>query len=328
MMANSRLWVLGAPDPEMHLVEALLTAAGCRFVYAGAQDGARVHPGNAYKAAADRLPPLKSSKLALVECGFTDPLPNDLDVVVIDHHRPGDPGFGQGPARFFEASSVGQVLTELGVALVYSRREDACRVLSPNEGGPDLDLNWSGLGPDPDFGDWVEGLVDWPSGKSGQWAYPSPPAWVLGFDEQVAVYTAAADHCLGSAYQGLCPCVDPEGLGAWRATERAVFQHRPVSAVMADIEQTTQALRAAPILFAELADMRRKPAWPELPEAGTRAGLGYVAGPFTGPDNRKKFTCSGSPEQVTAFQAWARGEGLVNPYGDPARGFAGAYIPE
>jgi len=307
-------WILGAPDPEMKLIESMLATAGCQYAYALDQDGVRVHPGNAYNASADRLPPLNGAPLALVECMFSSPLPIDQEVVVIDHHRPGDPGFGQGPDRFFAASSVGQVLAALGAAVFYS-----------DGGEAGIELDWGGSSMDPDSGEMVTGLVPWPSGKSGQWARSIPPEWVRDFDEQRVLYTAAADHCLGAAYQGQCPCVYPEGLGAWRATERAVFQHRPVAAVMADVAQTTRALRAAPVLFAGLADMRRKPAWPELPEAGTRSGIGYVAGPFRVPDNRKKFTCSGNPEQVTAFQAWAREEGLVDAYGDPARGFAGAY---
>ena len=73
--------------------------------------------------------------------------------------------------------------------------------------------------------------------------------------------------------------------------------------------------------------------WPELPEAGARVGIGYISGPLTGPDGRSKYTCSGTVGQVEAFMAAARSGRVagakVDPasvYGDPARGFAGAYL--
>ena len=40
--------------------------------------------------------------------------------------------------------------------------------------------------------------------------------------------SAAADHCLGAAYQGLCPGVDPDELMQWRVESRAKFQDREV----------------------------------------------------------------------------------------------------
>src|SRR5690606_25622302 len=43
-------------------------------------------------------------------CGDMHPFPR---VVVIDHHRPGDPGYGRPPEEFLAASSIGQVITEL-----------------------------------------------------------------------------------------------------------------------------------------------------------------------------------------------------------------------
>lgn len=67
---------------------------------------------------------------------------------------------------------------------------------------------------------------------------------------------------------------------------------------------------------------------PELSEAATRLGVSYIAGPLASPDGRRKITCSGSAEQVRAFlEVWAPGHGLVDLYGDPARGFAGGYVP-
>src|SRR5690606_33870026 len=166
------------------------------------------------------------------------------------------------------------------------------------------------------------------------------------------IFAAAADHCLGAAYRGECPGVDPDELMRWRAESRARFQGRSVGEILADIEATTSALREAyacdPLLLEEpgsgcgdpqcschldavprVADMRRGPPWPELVEASCRTGIGYVAGPLRSPDGRRKITCSGDAQQIRAFlDHWASRQGLVDCYGDPARGFAGGYLEE
>src|SRR5690606_2809265 len=104
---NNRVWVLGAPDPEMKAIEALLRECGERVEYALSDRGERVTPATAY-----RCPPLKvpaGSTVYAVEC--FDVLPDGW--VRIDHHRPGDPGYGCPPAEFMSASSIGQVISEL-----------------------------------------------------------------------------------------------------------------------------------------------------------------------------------------------------------------------
>lgn len=65
--------------------------------------------------------------------------------------------------------------------------------------------------------------------------------------------------------------------------------------------------------------------WPELPEAATRAGLAYVAGPVPSPDGRAKYTGSGTPAEISAIMAWMRAEGMADIYGDPMRGFCGGF---
>lgn len=53
-MANDRLWILGASDPEMVAIERLLTEAGERWFYAVAPAGsghARVHPARGFAGA-------------------------------------------------------------------------------------------------------------------------------------------------------------------------------------------------------------------------------------------------------------------------------------
>lgn len=261
--------ILGAADPEMEAIDAAARAHGLAVSHAYAADGRRVSPATAYRAvvavaASGQGLPAHDGLTATVECRVQGLVP----ALAIDHHAPGDPGYGAPPERYWSASSLGQV-----VALLR---------------------------------------------RQGQWRGVVGPHLRM---------VAAADHCLAAAYAGLCPGVDPEALARWRAESRAAYQRRPVEAVLADVAATTAALLAAPRLpGTDLADMRRAQPWPELPEAAARAGLGYMAGPLRGPDGRRKFTCSGSPEQVAAWMASA-GEawGLADVYGDPARGFAGGY---
>lgn len=185
-------------------------------------------------------------------------------------------------------------------------------------------------GPSP--GDWVL------RGYRGQWTIASTADGLSGHYRSVTiptelVLTAAADQCLGAAYRGECPGVDPDGLMRWRAASRATFQRRPVNELLVDVAATRDALRVASQINVDaysphaepLADMRRASPWPELPEAAAREGVGYVSGPLVGADGRRKYTCSGSPAQVQAWMRWAYDHYLVDIYGDPERGFAGGY---
>jgi hypothetical protein len=212
---------------------------------------------------------------------------------------------------------------------------------------------------------------------NGEWHGPDATgAWRIdGYRVPAAlVFTAAADHCLGAAYAGQCPSVDPSALMSWRAESRATFQRREVDAVLADIAAAKAALDEAPRLILEntpgthcgggkcgcrvggygyggttsigtgdcycgcdgchdgdrdvvVADMRGRHV-PELPEAGTRYGIAYVADGLPGPDGRTKVVCSGGRAVTEAFlNDWGPRHGLVDCYGDPARGFAGGYLP-
>jgi len=107
------LFILGAEDPEMGRISELIEQAGMKFCYA-TSGGRRVHPGNAYMA--DLPESLQGidfrygDELVLIECGLRESIPSRLlKVIVLDHHRPGDPGFGLGPEQYWDASSLGQL---------------------------------------------------------------------------------------------------------------------------------------------------------------------------------------------------------------------------
>lgn len=240
-------------------------------------------------------------------------------VVRIDHHAPGDPGYGRPPAEYLPASSLGQVVAEL--ARLAALRDVAWPADACDE-APESGLAWTG--------------TDWVVRVEATWDQPCGPhcCGSVGGSRYIPteiLLVAAADHCLGAAYRGECPGVDPDELVRWRAESRAQYQRRPVAELLADLAATTEALCLAPRLtLAEglepVADMRRDTPWPELPDAAARLGVGYVSGPLIGPDRRPKWTCSGTAEQVAAWmREWAPAQRIVGIYGDPVRGFAGGY---
>jgi hypothetical protein len=241
--------------------------------------------------------------IILVECGL-DPtidwtgLDNPAQVgcaaivARIDHHRPGDPGYGKPPAEFLAASSIGQALTLLNGRVRYTKYDQ------------------------------------WISGHDGCPASSIPTAIVLA---------AAADHCLEAAYRGLCPGVDPDALMQFRAEQRAAFRKAPVDQVLAEIETARARLRASNAhvyeddgdgIIGTYADLRGE-SIPELPEAACREGIPFLADQ-NDRNGRKKVVLMAAPQGSDLVQRFMAGEivpGLTDYYGDPARGFAGGYLP-
>ncbi len=314
-MSKVRLWVLGAPDPEMAAIEALLAQCGEQVAHATV-GGTRVRPDQAYADACTWHDPDPDSwdEIITIECG-----PTTRVTQRIDHHRSGDPGHGRPPVEFLAASSIGQViaaLARLGRLPTAWERSDLATMRHPP--------GHIGLGARPGSrtrSTWVVTT----SAFDGRGATLIPDDLVL---------VAAADHCLAAAYRGECPGVDPDALMRWRVESRAAFQRRDPARLLADVEATRAALQKAPTITLAseppqpviVADMRRDTPWPELPEAAAREGIGYVSGPLVGPDGRRKFTCAGTREQVRAWLDWAKAP-LIDVYGDPERGFAGGYEP-
>lgn len=99
-------FILGADDPEMTEIEKILASLGKKFQHA-MYEGERVHPGNAYKADPIRLK--RKTIAVLVECEPKDFFGSNAMVRVIDHHRPGDPGFNLSHELYWDASSIGQI---------------------------------------------------------------------------------------------------------------------------------------------------------------------------------------------------------------------------
>jgi len=340
---TNRLWVLGADDPEMSAIEALLTECGEQIVHATV-NGQRVHPGNAYRAdlpIADQA----YTHLYYVECAAHEIRMHHYSS--IDHHRPGDPGYGMPPAEFLRGSSLGQVIAEL------ARLDIALDELPGWEpvscfAGEESDAHWFSIDPPGFFGSSgrlrLSGERHTASWSGARWVRPP----------QTILFAAAADHCLGAAYRGECSGVDVEAFGEWRLATRAAFQGRSIDEVRADVKRAVFALRSAPaVALLSISNMShtcdhdwsrsvcdgcnreeiyvqdlRGEEIPELPEAACRLGVAYLATSKPGPDGRRKVVLQcATAEHLAAWPAWAEANGIVDCYGgDPARGFAGGYL--
>lgn len=322
------LFILGASDPEMAAIERLVRSSGARIAHA-TQGPARVHPGNAYRAdgAAAAWPGTDMgdlgafARVVLVECDVPGLFPSDDPRVVrVDHHRPGDPGYGRGPEEFLSASSLGQVLSLLSRGLAL----------------PEIATRGGGMA---DAEAPRGTIVFW--GDPTGWVIHSEPGYYDCLAHRVAediVLAAAADHCLEAAYRGRCPGVDPDRLMRWRIESRAAHQGRPVADVMADIGRAMDALRSAPRVTlripaedytdsfegAEVADLRGAGFVPELPEAACMLGIPFLSVGADRDGRTKVILQAAPPGTVDAFLAGAV-SGLVDYYGDRARGFAGGY---
>lgn len=333
---TDRLWILGASDPEMAAIEALLHQCGEQVAYALDERGERVRGGNAYGGWA--MPSAWGRAVYLVECDprrtghlrrgpdrepFIPAAHDNEDErpilkMLIDHHRPGDPGYGRPPAEFLLASSIGQVISELArlgrLPWASTRRRCGTPARSSR-------IRWLNAGQgERNRSGWV---VDVPE-RSG------PPEQAIDIPDDL-VLTAAADHCLAAVYRGECSGADPDELMRWRVGTRAAHQGRSAEEILADVDRARAALLTAPeVAIGEcpttVRDMRGRHV-PELPEAAARAGVPFLAS-MRDHDGRTKVVLQvATPEVLAAWPAWAAREGIVDLYGgDPARGFAGGYL--
>lgn len=109
-MMHLSVALLGASDPEMQAIGTILAGAGIPALRAVDSSGVPVNARTAYSDC--HAPGTVDGAVLVVECDPTG-VPNRITV---DHHRPGDPGYGRPPAEYWEASSVGQVCELLGVS--------------------------------------------------------------------------------------------------------------------------------------------------------------------------------------------------------------------
>jgi hypothetical protein len=318
---SNLILILGADDPEMQAIEALAAECGVPVRHATI-GGKRVTPATAYQ---HQPYPLDGTvEVVAVECAgvWSDVESYYEPHIRIDHHHPGDPGYGLPPADFLRGSSLGQVIALFaGRGLlpaswpVWQDADQAAEVCS----GP-FTLSWGDCG--------------------SVWIVSSPTDRYTGrVIPRELVLTAAADHCLEAAYRNACPGVHSESLLEHRVHHRARHQGRDAAAVMADVRAAIELLRATPLeLFVGpwmgddehaqwpwYRDLRGQHV-PELPEAACYTGRPYVANVADRDGRIKTVLGAAQPELVQAFLDGEMIEGLTGLYGDPARGFAGGYL--
>ncbi|HEY4508491.1 MAG TPA: hypothetical protein VJJ55_02430 [Candidatus Paceibacterota bacterium] len=304
------IFLLGVDDPEMRAIERLLAHAGVlgggdayRIAYAVA-DGRRVHPGNAYRA--DPVDGLVSADtLVRVECEPRE-IAADVKVVVVDHHRDGDPGYGLPPAKYWEASSIGQMYNLLSEEIVpwpHGDPEAASRAFGPVR-----------VGLEAEFG-----------GSEGIRAL------------------AAMDHCFPAAVRGECQTTvtygpTPAEVLAVKYREIAAGTKSDEAAVRDRVEFFKRELDTADdevVGTQAVKDLRHHDlgAGYSLDLLATQVAVttGGHAALLRHRDRDgqpEKWTLSGNAttETVLAFkEVWAPAHGLVRVYGVPERGYAGGY---
>lgn len=306
-MRTEIVFVLGAPDPEMSLAEELLTWCEHTVVYATGPSGERVTPREAYSDDCHAAVPVSASAVYLVECA---PALSDADgprqVVSLDHHRPGDHGYGKSPREAVAASSLGQLIERLA----HDDMLDGC--------------GWKCVSATPYIQkcDMTGYCVSVIGANLQSRTYQIPHNFVVA---------AAADHCLGAAFAGEVPWVSGVDVRHYRA---ACAQSRPCEPVSCDEYQRrfddTYSILCARRIDDWLIDLRSAGHLDELPDVACYLGVGYLQ-EVTDSDGRRKIVVGGrtSPGMVEYFmRVWASEHKLTGVYGDPARGFAGGYLPE
>lgn len=296
-------FILGAADPEMNEISKELAARDWPFAWA-ARHERKCSWGEAYRATSlcddwDRAPrvlPQPGQPVIWVECGgdilearFGAPAARS------DHHRPGDPGFGAPSMYAWPASSLAQVLSL------------------------------------------VDGIAGYEFADGAWWALSALGGAPTRVPEHL-VMIGAADHNLTAAFGGQCLGVDPAAVMRFRdamyTKKKGGQSAEEVSALVAS---AAQLICAAEEMAPGIKDLRLAGKIPLLSEAAARLGVAVLSEslelhPATKrPTGRRKWCIFGAatPAPITWFlEELVPQAGLAEAYGDPARGFAGAYLPE
>lgn len=117
-MNNITVIIFGGEDVESAAARVVARNQGYTTATAVTADGKKVHNGNAYQATSclvDEESGTNGVTQAIIfEC--SPAAAGELPVIArCDHHNPGDPGWDMGASQYWEASSLGQLCTLLGV---------------------------------------------------------------------------------------------------------------------------------------------------------------------------------------------------------------------
>ncbi|MEI7765461.1 MAG: hypothetical protein WCI93_02640 [bacterium] len=114
---KNTLIIFGGADYESEAARKVAIEVGLNIATAITADGKKVHAGNAYMATGfvlDHGNLEEVTGVVIFECAPV--VAGELPVILrADHHNPGDTGFGLGPEKFWEASSLGQLMNFIGL---------------------------------------------------------------------------------------------------------------------------------------------------------------------------------------------------------------------
>lgn len=301
-MEKKLIAALGAPDPEMELIEELLIRCGIGVVHAKNSKGARVRAEEAYNASF-----CETDIDIFVECG---PAHDER----ADHHQPGDFGFLLGPNDFMAASSVGQVIAWLAKQCLLPQRW-----VRNQKHGTDIAGSFLERNPRSD------------SSLFSGWEVVQADSRII--IPEVFVLTAAGDHCPAAAYAGACHGVSPESLRAYRRWTRAKATNSTEAAVENGWKKGAEAITAAPIIKIDghpVLDLRDVHV-PHMNEVLAQTGKVGLYALNAGREQKVGIVGGGEGsipgvEPIVAFMDQApQALGLERMYGNPTRGYAGGF---
>ena len=231
-------------------------------------------------------------------------------IITIDHHYPGDPGYGKGPEEFLPASSLGQVVSFL-----------ARHGIVDNDWTP-FEKNLSGVQP----GDIVPVTQEDGGQTKELWVVCAADNSLRQIPKEI-VYSAASDHCLLDAYHKRCHGVSKNSLMSWRIVNLSRSQRVPPFVVSNQIRKARQILRTlynpAVKPYADLTGIVPPPS--RLSEAAAIEGIPFLC-MYPGTRGKRLFMCSQDRELLQRFAAGEIVPNLKEVYGDPARGFMGGVV--
>lgn len=136
---------------------------------------------------------------------------------------------------------------------------------------------------------------------------------------------AAGDHCLTAAYQGACPGVDPGELLFLRASWQAKMSGRSLTDVVEGILDAAKRVRRrhdSEFGESRFFDPTQVPR--DLPEGAAYAGMPVRYRALMPEGVLKEMIKGASPDHIARFMAEHESAGRRT-YGNPHRGYAGAY---
>jgi hypothetical protein len=260
-------FLLGATDAEMVLIEKILRHFNIHFGYATLK-GNRVSSSQAYTADGSSTEIPDGAQVVTVECACEGITP----AVKIDHHNPGDTGYGLCPELFAEAASIGQV-----VELLSHLRYEEVEIVFP--------------------------------------------MWRLA---------AAGDHCPAAAYQGKCPGISVEEFREYRLAGAAEFQKKDIEVLRAEVVAGMGILQGLEDVYHQGVKWKNAIGIqvPQLPHVAAMLAMPTCYSMDLPKENEVKVGIIGSDEPAV-IEAWMNfyADKLLRLYGDPARGYAGGYLP-